>query len=62
MFYQFHNLPMVCLDVLYRFVLYKEQDGTFFLVLPLREICCCILSLRASVPAMFQRRAAGRES
>lgn len=37
---------------------YKEQDGTFFLALPLREICCWMFSLRAEcgIPQCFSRK------
>jgi hypothetical protein len=36
---------------------YKEQDETFFLSLPLREICCCRFSLWAAcaIPQCFSR-------
>lgn len=36
-----------CIQMCYSLEYYEEQDETFFLSLPLREICCCVFSLWA---------------
>lgn len=46
-----------CIQMCYSLAYYEEQNETFFLSLPLREICCCMFSLWAkhSIPQCFGR-------